>query len=108
MASYCRAGNLRILMNKSASASIRTLAALQKGDAAPIAGLAAAQGADELATIRRLVELGFVPGEIVRVIAKAFPGGHPIAVRLGNTTFALRRHEAALIHVADALPAAAP
>jgi ferrous iron transport protein A len=27
------------------------------------------------------------------------PGREPIAVRLGHTTFALRRHEAALIRV---------
>jgi len=95
-------------MNKSASTSIRTLATLQKGDAAVIAGLAQTSGAEELATLRRLVELGFVPGEVVRVIAKAFPGGHPIAVRLGNTTFALRRHEATLIQMSEINSAVAP
>src|SRR5258706_16118575 len=42
----------------------------------------------------RLVELGFVEGESLRVIATGFPGGEPIAVRIGNTTFALRRFEA--------------
>lgn len=47
----------------------------------------------------RLLELGFAPGEKVRVVAEAFPRRDPIAVRLGNTTFALRRHEAAMIHV---------
>ena len=42
----------------------------------------------------RLLELGFVEGESLRVIATGFPGGEPIAVRIGNTTFALRRFEA--------------
>jgi ferrous iron transport protein A len=42
----------------------------------------------------RLLELGFVEGEVLRVIAHGYPGGEPIAVRIGNTTFALRRFEA--------------
>src|SRR5437870_2187757 len=35
----------------------------------------------------RLLELGFVEGEAVRIIAHGFPGREPIAVRIGNTTF---------------------
>ncbi|HEX7953040.1 MAG TPA: FeoA family protein [Burkholderiales bacterium] len=42
----------------------------------------------------RLLELGFVEGESLRVIAAGFPDGEPIAVRIGSTTFALRRFEA--------------
>ncbi len=42
----------------------------------------------------RLLELGFVEGERVRVVAHGFPGRDPIAVRVGGTTFALRRFEA--------------
>lgn len=42
----------------------------------------------------RLLELGFVEGESLRVIAHGRPGREPIAVRIGNTTFALRRFEA--------------
>lgn len=49
--------------------------------------------------ILRLVEIGFLPGEPVRVVARGFPSGDPIAVRVGGTTFALRRHEAALVRV---------
>ena len=48
---------------------------------------------------RRLLELGFMNGETVRVIAKGFFASGPIAVRVGGTTFALRRFEAALISV---------
>lgn len=47
----------------------------------------------------RLLELGFLPGATVRVIAKAPPGGDPIAVRVGRATFALRLFEAELVTV---------
>lgn len=49
--------------------------------------------------VLRLVELGFVPGERVRVVREGRPGGEPLAIRVGHTTFALRRHEAAFIRV---------
>lgn len=49
----------------------------------------------------RLLELGFVEGERLRVIAHGFPGREPIAVRIGNTTFALRRFEADHVLVAQ-------
>jgi ferrous iron transport protein A len=48
----------------------------------------------------RLLELGFVEGESLRVVAQGFPGREPIAVRIGNTTFALRRFEADHVLVA--------
>jgi ferrous iron transport protein A len=49
--------------------------------------------------VLRLTEIGFVPGEPVRIVATGLPGREPLAVRLGHTTFALRRHEAAMIRV---------
>ena len=48
---------------------------------------------------RRLMELGFVPGEKIRMLKRGMPGGEPLAIRVGNSTFALRRFEAALIAV---------
>ena len=48
---------------------------------------------------RRLMELGFVPGERIRVLKRGMPGGDPIAVKVGHSTFALRRFEAALISI---------
>lgn len=75
------------------------LALMKKGDCATVTGLAPTEGAEALAIKTRLWELGFAAGEKVRVVAESFPGGDPMAVRLGNTTFALRRHEAAMIHV---------
>lgn len=50
------------------------------------------------AVVIRLMELGFVPGERVCIVAEG-PGQGPLAVRVGHTTFALRRHEAAYIQV---------
>ena len=48
---------------------------------------------------RWLEEIGFLPGESVRVIARGVPGGDPLVVRVGDSTFALRRAEAACIAV---------
>jgi len=48
--------------------------------------------------LRRLSELGFLRGEAVRVLRR-IAGGEPIAVRIGGSTFALRRHEAECISV---------
>ena len=48
---------------------------------------------------RRLMELGFVPGERIRMLKRGMPGGEPLAVKVGNSTFALRRFEAALVSV---------
>ncbi|OWQ92995.1 hypothetical protein CDN99_00330 [Roseateles aquatilis] len=41
-----------------------------------------------------LEELGFVAGEHVAVLARAMPGDDPMVVRIGQSTFALRKAEA--------------
>jgi ferrous iron transport protein A len=48
---------------------------------------------------RRLAEIGFLPGERLRIVARGFMGREPIAVRIGTGTFALRLFEAACIRV---------
>jgi ferrous iron transport protein A len=75
------------------------LAMLRKGDCATVTGFSEALEGEHTALKSRLLELGFAPGEQIRVIAESFPGRDPMAVRVGNTTFALRRREAAIIHV---------
>jgi ferrous iron transport protein A len=55
--------------------------------------------------VMRLIEIGFVAGETIEVVAESRPGGDPIAVRVGGTCFALRRREAATVMVSR-LPAA--
>lgn len=76
------------------------LALLKKGDRAIVTGLADSSCPEQTATKTRLLELGFAPGEAIHIVAESFPQRDPIAVRIANTTFALRRHEAALIHIA--------
>jgi len=48
---------------------------------------------------RRLRELGFVPGEPVRIVAKGPVGADPLLIQIGFTRFALRRAEAARVLV---------
>ena len=47
----------------------------------------------------RLRDLGFVPGEPVRVVAQGPIGADPLVVQIGFTRFALRRAEAARVRV---------
>jgi ferrous iron transport protein A len=48
---------------------------------------------------RRLLELGIVEGATVEVLHEGPVGRDPIAVRVNNTTIALRRREAMTIFV---------
>lgn len=58
------------------------------------------EGVDEAGTLsRRLLEIGFYPGAPVEVLAAQWPGDDPIAVRIGGSTFALRRREAHLVRL---------
>ncbi|MBY0595025.1 FeoA family protein [Bacillus bingmayongensis] len=45
---------------------------------------------------RRLLDLGFIPGAIIKVLQKS-PLGDPIAYQVSNTTIALRSEESSLI-----------
>jgi ferrous iron transport protein A len=56
----------------------------------------------DTATLRRLAELGFLPGEPVRVMHRGPGGREPLAVLVGDTLFALRRVEAACVDVTPA------
>ena len=80
------------------------LASLHKGDRGVVAEILETDegtvGDAEGATIgRRLIEIGFVPGEMVQVIEEVWPGGDPLAVRVGTSVFALRRREARAVMV---------
>ena len=55
------------------------------------------------AIARRLRELGFVPGESLRLVTRAPFGGDPLLVQVGYTRFALRRSEAARIELEGAV-----
>ena len=58
---------------------------------------------------RQLEEIGFTPNEQVTVLTLGFPSGDPLVVRVGLSTFALRRAEAQMIklHPIDSTDAGA-
>ncbi len=88
-----------------------TLASLHRGERAVVVAVdddGELFGDARSSTIaRRLLELGFVPGASVEVLASMWPGDDPLAVRVGGSTFALRRHEARAVRVRGATPATA-
>ena len=82
------------------TAHFTTLDKLPQNATAIITGVQMSAGDADLSNISlRLGELGFVDGETVKVTARGLFSGEPIAVRVGGTTFALRRFEAALVSV---------
>jgi ferrous iron transport protein A len=85
-------------MNPAATAAI-SLDQLPSHQWATVIEVSRPDQAEARDLVLRLTEIGFVPGEMVRIVASGVPKREPLAVRLGHTTFALRRHEAALIHV---------
>jgi ferrous iron transport protein A len=92
-------------MTATGSMTLSELAIGQEGtvSGAPIAS-AGRTAEQEIAL--RLFEIGFIPGERVRVVARGYPGGDPLAVRVGDTMFALRRFEAERVLVTPACEAA--
>jgi ferrous iron transport protein A len=80
------------------------LADLPPGTAARVVSVSAGDGSAQIELGRRLAELGFLPGEAIRIIAKGFMARAPIAVRIGTGTFALRLFEAACIRVRPEQP----
>lgn len=64
---------------------------------ARVVGLAVPKGQPDWE--RWLAEIGFIPGEPVVLLARMQPGGDPLVVRIGDSTFALRRAEARCVQV---------
>ena len=80
--------------------TLTTLDTLATGHSATVIHLAPSNASEPGVDVsRRLMELGFVPGERIRMLKRGVPGGEPLAVRVGQSTFALRRFEAALISI---------
>ena len=70
-----------------------------RGTIASIAVTGGAHGVSAPELERRLLELGFVEGARVEVLHEGPVGRDPIAVRVNDTTIALRRREAMAILV---------
>ena len=83
----------------SAAIALDTLERRQEGI---VIALKPASTEREKELVLRLMEIGFLPGEQVRVLATGFPGADPLAIRVGQATFALRRDEAAFVLVQTA------
>lgn len=82
------------------------LSELSKGVQGIVERVDDAHPADAIA--QRLRDLGFVPGEPVRVVASAPWGADPILIQIGSTRFALRRNEARRVTVRAAQAGAEP
>jgi ferrous iron transport protein A len=82
------------------------LAELATGATASVVSVSSPDADGSVDLGRRLAELGFLPGERLRIVARGFLGREPIAVRIGTGTFALRMFEAACIRVCPEQPLA--
>jgi Fe2+ transport system protein FeoA len=76
-----------------------SLTDLAPGTSARVVSVSASESKAPAEVGRRLSELGFLPGEAVRIVARGLMARAPIAVRIGTGTFALRLFEAACIRV---------
>lgn len=74
-------------------AALRTLDSLEPGESATIAHL---EG--DPVSMRRIMELGLVPGTLIRLVRRA-PLGDPIEFSVREVRLSLRRTEAAGIRV---------
>jgi ferrous iron transport protein A len=98
----CRAWHETPLAGAQESGVVLSLARLHKGALGVVSAIGDGAAIGDVAgstVVRRLMELGFIPGERIEVIEEVRPGGDPIAVRIGASIFALRRREAAAVMV---------
>ena len=72
---------------------------LPNGAHATVSRVVAASVDVDAVTLRRLGELGFIPGEPVQLLRRGPGGREPLAVLIGDTMFGLRLLEAQCIEV---------
>lgn len=78
------------------------LAELPDGSAATVSKVLDASPDLNAGMLRRLGELGFLPGEPVLALRRGPGGREPLAVQIGDTMLALRLTEARCIEVQPA------
>jgi len=76
-----------------------TLNDLPAGAHATVSAVRAGMPQADAALLRRLAEIGFLPGEPVHLLRRGPGGREPLAVQVGDTMFALRAVEASCIEV---------
>jgi len=81
----------------SQSLEVRTLAEISIGEKCVVRQLLASTSVPEWLT--QLEDIGFIAGEPVTLMARGAFGGDPLVVRIGLSTFALRKAEAACVLV---------
>lgn len=84
------------------------LSELPDGAHAIVAGLTNSGFEVGDSTLRRLGELGFIPGEPLRLLRRGPGGREPLAVQIGDTMFALRLVEAQCVSVESVRAASQP
>jgi ferrous iron transport protein A len=89
-----------IMIKNGSPATTAPLGLGRKGFRGRIDTFAAADTVKAEELERRLLELGFVEGAHVEILHEGPLGRDPIAVRVNNTTIALRRREAMAVLVA--------
>jgi ferrous iron transport protein A len=75
---------------------------LPNGAHATVSRLIAGSAEVDEAVLRRLGEIGFIPGEPVQLLRRGPGGREPLAVLVGDTMFGLRLLEAQCIEVEPA------
>ena len=81
------------------TSTLRPLSSLAAGARGTVARVGAASPEIDAVALRRLGELGFLPGEPVQLLRRGPGGREPLAVMIGETMFALRLLEAQCIEV---------
>ena len=79
---------------------------LPNGAHAFVTRVVASSAEVDAVSLRRLAEIGFIPGEPVHLLRRGPGGREPLAVLVGDTLFGLRRLEAQCIEVQPEFPAA--
>ena len=72
---------------------------LPNGAHATVSRVVAGSSEVDAIALRRLGELGFIPGEPVQLLRRGPGGREPLAVLIGDTLFALRLLEAQCVEV---------
>jgi ferrous iron transport protein A len=75
---------------------------LPNGALATVSRVVSASVDVDAVALRRLAELGFIPGEPVQLLRRGPGGREPLAVLIGDTLFGLRLLEAQCIEVLPA------
>ena len=72
---------------------------LPDGARATVMRVLAASADVDAVSLRRLAEIGFIPGEPVQLLRRGPGGREPLAVMIGDTLFGLRLLEAQCVEV---------